>query len=257
MDERRLTVFLLDDHELVRRGVRDLLLCAGDFDVVGEAGTAADALALIPQLHPDVAVLDIRLPDGNGIDVCRAVQTLAPGVHCLMLTSFPDDDAIVRSVMAGASGFVEKQIRGPELIDAIRRVAAGQSLLDPHATEVLLERLRHPVRVDTRLAGLTERERDVLRLMADGCTNRQIANELTLAEKTVKNHVSSILAKLGMVRRTEAAVFAATLDRDGLDARTTDRPAPRPPVDRSPPPAPADKPVGATDPDPRAWVFAS
>jgi two-component system, NarL family, response regulator DevR len=246
MDERRLTVFLLDDHELVRRGVRDMLRSAGGFEVVGEAGTAADALGAIPQLRPDVAVLDIRLPDGNGIDVCRALQSSAPGVHCLMLTSFPDDDAIVRSVMAGASGFVEKQIRGVELVDAIRRVALGQSLLDAHATEVLLDRLRHPARVDTRLAGLTDRERDVLRLMADGRTNRQIATELNLAEKTVKNHVSSILAKLGMVRRTEAAVFAATIDRHGTESLPRGGPA-SPPVK-----------LGETrEPDRRAWVFAS
>ena len=213
MTDRRLTVFLLDDHELVRRGVRELLSAAGGFEVVGEAGTAAEALRVIPTLRPDVAVLDVRLADGSGIDVCRTLQTAAPGVHCLILTSFPDDDAILAAVMAGASGFVEKKIAGHDLVDAIRRVAGGQSLLDPHATEVLLDRLRHPVRVDARLSCLTERERDVLALMADGKTNRQIGAELTLAEKTVKNHVSSILSKLGMVRRTEAAVFAASIDR--------------------------------------------
>jgi two-component system, NarL family, response regulator DevR len=212
MPDRTLTVYLLDDHELVRRGVRDLLRAAGGMAVVGEAGTAAEALTQIPSVKPDVAVLDVRLPDASGIEVCRALQTTAPTVRCLMLTSFADDDAILGSVLAGAAGFVAKQIRAGELVDAIRRVGAGQSLLDPHATEVLLERLRHPVRVDARLGELTEREREVLRLMADGRTNRQIGAELGLAEKTVKNHVSSILAKLGMARRTEAAVFAATLD---------------------------------------------
>lgn len=226
MTDRRLTVFLLDDHELVRRGVRELLTAAGGFEVVGESGLAADALRVIPTVQPDVAVLDVRLPDGNGIEVCRALQTSAPRVHCLILTSFPDDEAILAAVMAGASGFVEKKISGHDLVDAIRRVADGQSLLDPHATEVLLDRLRHPVRVDARLSGLTERERDVLALMTDGKTNRQIGTQLTLAEKTVKNHVSSILSKLGMVRRTEAAVFAATLEQ-GPDRTKPAIPDPR------------------------------
>jgi len=207
------TVFLLDDHELVRIGVRDLLRTAGGFEIVGEAATAAAALEAIPRLQPDVAVLDVRLPDGSGIEVCRALQIAAPRVHCLVLSSFPDDEAILAAVMAGAAGFIEKTVHGPDLADAVRRVARGESLLDPHATQVLLERLRHPTRIDARLKVLTERERDVLALMSEGCTNRQIGTKLCLAEKTVKNHVSSILSKLGMMRRTEAAVFAATLER--------------------------------------------
>lgn len=207
----RIGVFLLDDHEVVRRGVAELLVAEGDIDIVGEAGTAAEALARIPATRPDVAVLDVRLPDGNGVEVCREIRSRLPNVHCLMLTSYGDDDALFEAIMAGASGYVLKQIRGNELVSAIRRVAAGASLLDPAVTGRVLQRLRSPEPADERLAALTTQERRILDLIALGYTNRQIANEILLAEKTVKNYVSNLLTKLGMERRTEAAVFAARL----------------------------------------------
>ena len=207
----RIGVFLLDDHEVVRRGVAELLIAEGDIDIVGEAGTAAEALARIPATRPDVAVLDVRLPDGNGVEVCREIRSRLPQVHCLMLTSYGDDDALFEAIMAGAAGYVLKQIRGNELVSAIRRVAAGASLLDPAVTGRVLQRLRSPEPADERLASLTTQERKILDLIALGYTNRQIANEILLAEKTVKNYVSNLLTKLGMERRTEAAVFAARL----------------------------------------------
>ena len=207
----RIAVFLLDDHEIVRRGVRELLESDGGMEVVGEAGTAEEALARIPATRPQVAVLDVRLPDGNGVEVCREVRSRHPEVQCLMLTSFSDDEALMDAIMAGASGYVLKQIRGIDLADAIRRVARGESLLDPAVTRRVLDRLRHPEQVDDRLAHLTDQERRILDLIALGMTNRQIGNELHLAEKTVKNYVSNMLAKLGMSRRTEAAVFATRL----------------------------------------------
>jgi len=207
----RIGVFLLDDHEVVRRGVAELLTAEGDIDVVGEAGTAAEALARIPATRPDVAVLDVRLPDGNGVEVCREIRSRLPNIHCLMLTSYGDDDALFEAIMAGASGYVLKQIRGNELVSAVRRVAAGASLLDPAVTGRVLQRLRSPEPADERLAALTTQERRILDLIALGYTNRQIANEILLAEKTVKNYVSNLLTKLGMERRTEAAVFAARL----------------------------------------------
>ena len=207
----RIAVFLLDDHEIVRRGVRELLESDGGMEVVGEAGTAEEALARIPATRPQVAVLDVRLPDGNGVEVCREVRSRHPEVQCLMLTSFSDDEALMDAIMAGASGYVLKQIRGIDLADAIRRVARGESLLDPAVTRRVLDRLRNPERVDDRLAQLTDQERRILDLIALGMTNRQIGNELHLAEKTVKNYVSNMLAKLGMSRRTEAAVFATRL----------------------------------------------
>ncbi|MEZ5219705.1 MAG: response regulator transcription factor [Ilumatobacteraceae bacterium] len=207
----RIGVFLLDDHEVVRRGVAELLVAEGDIDIVGEAGTAADALARIPATRPDVAVLDVRLPDGNGVEVCREIRSRMPEVHCLMLTSYGDDDALFEAIMAGASGYVLKQIRGNELVSAVRRVASGASLLDPAVTGRVLQRLRSPEPADERLASLTTQERKILDLIALGYTNRQIANEILLAEKTVKNYVSNLLTKLGMERRTEAAVFAARL----------------------------------------------
>jgi DNA-binding NarL/FixJ family response regulator len=207
----RIGVFLLDDHEVVRRGVAELLSSEDDIDIVGEAGTAAEALARIPATRPDVAVLDVRLPDGNGVEVCREIRSRMPNVHCLMLTSYGDDDALFEAIMAGASGYVLKQIRGNELISAVRRVAAGASLLDPAVTGRVLQRLRSPEPADERLAALTVQERRILDLIALGYTNRQIANEILLAEKTVKNYVSNLLTKLGMERRTEAAVFAARL----------------------------------------------
>ncbi|HKF30809.1 MAG TPA: response regulator transcription factor [Jatrophihabitantaceae bacterium] len=200
-------VFLLDDHEIVRRGIADLLETEPDITVVGEAGTAAEALRRIPAVQPDVAVLDARLPDGNGIDVCRDIRSSQPSVRCLILTSYDDEDAIFAAVMAGASGYLLKQIRGNSLVDAIRQVAAGKSLLDPSVTERLLARLRDGQPRDERLASLTEREREILDLIAEGLTNRQIGERLFLAEKTVKNYVSALLAKLGLQRRTQAAVY--------------------------------------------------
>jgi two-component system response regulator DevR len=204
-------VFLLDDHEVVRRGIGDLLRAEGDLDVVGEAATAAEAMARIPAARPDVAILDARLPDGSGIDVCRDIRSALPEVRCLILTSYDDDDAIFAAVMAGASGYLLKEIRGSSLVDAVRQIATGKSLLDPNVTERLLTRLRTPQPVDERLASLTEREREILDLIADGLTNKQIGERLFLAEKTVKNYVSGLLAKLGMQRRTQAAVYGSEL----------------------------------------------
>ncbi len=211
MDHMGIRVFLLDDHEVVRRGVRELLEAEGDIEVVGEAGTAEEAVGRIPATSPDVAVLDVRLPDGSGVEVCRDVRSARPELACIMLTSFADDEALFEAIMAGAAGYVLKQVRGGELVDAIRRVAAGQSLLDPQVTAKVLERLRQGSEEDERLRGLTEQERRILTLLADGKTNRQIAEEIFLAEKTVKNYVSNLLSKMGMSRRTEAAVYAARL----------------------------------------------
>lgn len=237
-----ITVFLLDDHEIVRRGLIDLLESHDDFRVVGEAGTAAEALRRIPTLAPQVALLDARLPDGSGIDVCREVQVTSPGTRCLILTSYDDDDALFASVMAGAAGYLLKQIRGPSLTDAVAHVAAGHSLIDPALVERLLERIRrpdadsssdrrdghdrrdgrpghpgypahpgHPDRTDPWPGAhtLTDREQEILDLIAEGLTNRQIGARLHLAEKTVKNYVSGLLAKLGFERRTQAAVYGA------------------------------------------------
>lgn len=204
-------IFLLDDHEIVRRGVRELLEGEDDLEVVGEASTAAEALARIPATRPEVAVLDVRLPDGNGVEVCRDIRSSHPEVQCLMLTSYADDEALFDAIMAGASGYVLKQVRGAELIDGIRRVAAGQSLLDPSVTTRVLERLRKAPEEDERFADLSDQERKILALLAEGMSNREIAAALFLAEKTVKNYVSNLLAKMGMQRRTEAAVYAARL----------------------------------------------
>jgi len=204
-------VFLLDDHEVVRRGVRDLLEAAGDIDVVGEASTADEALRRVPAVRPDVAVLDVRLPDGSGIEVCRELRADHPEIRCLMLTSFNDDEALFDAIVAGASGYVLKEVRGGDLVDGVRRVAQGESLLDPLATAKVIERLRNPPPQDERLASLSAQEHRILVLLADGLTNRQIAAEMYLAEKTIKNYVSNLLMKLGMHRRTEAAVYAARL----------------------------------------------
>jgi DNA-binding NarL/FixJ family response regulator len=204
-------VFLLDDHEVVRRGLRDLLEAEDDLVIAGEAGTAAEALARIPPTRPDVAVLDVRLPDGNGVEVCRDVRSRHPEVHCVMLTSFADDEALLQAIMAGASGYLLKQVKGTDLVETIRRVAAGQSLLDPVVTQRVMDRLRSGPERDERVKRLTGQERRILDLIANGLTNRQIAIEVHLAEKTVKNYVSNLLAKLGMERRTQAAVFAAGL----------------------------------------------
>ncbi len=204
-------VFLLDDHEIVRRGIRELVEAADDLEVVGEAATAEEALSRIPPTRPDVAVLDVRLPDGDGVEVCREVRSRHPEIQCLMLTSFADDEALFSAIMAGAAGYVLKQVKGTDLLDGIRRVGRGESLLDPAVTARVLERLRAKPE-DDELAELTDQERRILQLIADGRTNRQIAEEIFLAEKTVKNYVSNILAKLGMSRRSEAAAYAARLD---------------------------------------------
>jgi two-component system response regulator DevR len=202
-------VFLLDDHEVVRRGVRDLLESEGDIEVVGEASTGRQALDRIAGSQPDVAVLDVQLEDGTGIEVAREIRSRHPEVRCLMLTSFADDEALFDSIMAGASGYVLKQVRGNELVDGVRRVAAGQSLLDPAMTTRVLDRIRIGHEEDERLGSLTNQERKILNLLAEGLTNRQIGERLHLAEKTIKNYVSNVLMKLGMARRTEAAVYAA------------------------------------------------
>ncbi|MGE5829692.1 MAG: response regulator [Micromonosporaceae bacterium] len=204
-------VFLLDDHEVVRAGLRELLQHEGDIDVVGESGSAAEAARRIPALRPDVAVLDARLPDGSGIDVCREVRSVDPTINGLILTSYEDDEALFAAIMAGAAGYVLKQIRGTDLVDAIRRVASGQSMLDPVVTQRVLERIRHGVEEPPELRSLTEQERRILIYVAEGLTNREIAAKMFLAEKTVKNYVSSLLAKLGLDRRTQAAVLATRL----------------------------------------------
>jgi DNA-binding NarL/FixJ family response regulator len=206
---KKITVFLLDDHELVREGVRQLLEADGTIEVVGEASTCADAVARIRATRPQVAVLDVQLPDGSGVEVCRDVRSLDPDLACLMLTSFSDEEALLQSVIAGASGYVLKQIRGNDLVSAVHRVARGETLISPAMTGQLLDRLRSPSHEqDPRMASLTELERTILDLVAEGLTNRQIAVRVNRAEKTVKNYMSSILMKLGMSRRTEAAVFA-------------------------------------------------
>jgi DNA-binding NarL/FixJ family response regulator len=204
-------VFLLDDHEIVRRGLRELLESDGSISVIGESGSAREAGRRIPALRPDVAILDGRLPDGTGMDVCRDVRSLDPGIACLILTSYDDDEALVAAIMAGAAGYVLKQIRGNELVAAVHRVAQGQSLMDPQLTQRVVQRLRQPPADDPALAAQTDQERRSRLLNAEGLTNRQIAERMFLAEKTVKNYVSSLLAKLGMERRTQAAVFASRL----------------------------------------------
>ncbi|MBL0779730.1 MULTISPECIES: response regulator transcription factor [Streptomyces] len=219
----KITVFLLDDHEMVRRGVHEMLSSEADIEVVGEAGTAAEALARIPATRPDVAVLDVRLPDGSGVEVCREVRSRDESVKCLMLTSYADDEALFDAIMAGASGYVLKAIRGGDLLDAVRQVAAGKSLLDPAATARVLERLRgHGApRDDDRLNGLTEQERRILDLIGEGLTNRAIGDRLHLAEKTIKNYVTALLAKLGMERRSQAAAYVARMHAErGEQGRT-------------------------------------
>ncbi|MEU1010353.1 response regulator transcription factor [Streptomyces sp. NPDC005890] len=217
---RPVRVFLLDDHEVVRRGVRDLLDDEPDITVAGEAATVEQALVRVPALRPDVAVLDVRLPDGDGVTACRELRSHLPRLACLMLTSFDDEEALLDSIMAGASGYVLKQIQGADLVSAVRTVAHGQSLLDPSATTRLMARLRAGRQHETEpgvLPGLTEREREILALIGEGLTNRQIGRRLYLAEKTVKNHISRLLAKLGVERRVQAAVIAARA-RDRLRA---------------------------------------
>ncbi|BCK56038.1 response regulator [Nocardia wallacei] len=212
-----ITVFLVDDHEIVRRGVADLLESDPELTVIGEAGTASQALARIPALRPDVAVLDVRLPDGNGIELCRELLSKHDGLRCLILTSFTDEQAMLDAILAGASGYVVKDVKGMELARAVKDVGAGLSLLDNRAAAALMEQLRRRTEPDGPLATLTEQERKLLDLLGEGLTNRQIAERMFLAEKTVKNYVSRLLAKLGMERRTQAAVYASSLRRDRPD----------------------------------------
>lgn len=207
------TVFLVDDHEVVRRGLFDLLSCDPDLEIVGEAGTVAEAKARIPAAQPDVVVLDVRLPDGNGVELCRDLISDHPDLRCLMLTSFTSDEAMLEAILAGASGFVVKDIKGMELAHAIKEVGAGKSLLDNRAAAALMAKLRGTATREDPLSGLTEQERTLLGLLGEGLTNRQIAARMFLAEKTVKNYVSRLLAKLGMERRTQAAVFASKLNQ--------------------------------------------
>jgi two-component system, NarL family, response regulator DevR len=204
-------VFLLDDHEVVRRGIANLLTEGGDIEVVGESASAVEASHRIPALRPDVAILDARLPDGSGIDVCREIRAVDPTIQGLILTSYEDDEALFAAIMAGASGYVLKQVRGTDLVDAVRRVASGQSLLDPAVTARVLERIRAGGDQPSELRGLTEQERRILEYIAQGLTNHEIAQKMFLADKTVKNYVSSVLAKLGLERRTQAAVLATKL----------------------------------------------
>jgi len=204
-----ITVFLLDDHEIVRKGVRDLLETEPDIRVIGEAGTASSAMARIPALRPDVAILDVQLPDGDGVTVCREIRSRMPEVACLMLTSYGDDESLFNAVMAGAAGFVLKQIRGTDLVGAVRTVAAGQSMLDPRAAGQLMARLRDRSDKHDPLDALTRQEHTILELIGEGLTNRQIGVQMYLAEKTVKNYASAMYAKLGLERRTQAAAYAA------------------------------------------------
>jgi DNA-binding NarL/FixJ family response regulator len=204
-------VFLLDDHEVVRRGIADVLTTAGGIEIVGESGSAVEAVHRIPALRPDVMVLDARLPDGNGIDVCRDVRAVDPTIKGLILTSYEDDEALFAAIMAGAAGYVLKQVRGTDLVDAVQRVAAGQSLLDPAVTARVLERIRTGGQQPSELKVLTDQERRILEYVAQGLTNHEIAQNMFLADKTVKNYVSSMLAKLGLERRTQAAVLATKL----------------------------------------------
>ncbi len=210
-EPQQISVYLLDDHEVVRQGLRALLEGAGDITVVGESGSALEATHRIPALRPQVAVLDARLPDGSGIEVCRAVRAVDPTINALILTSYDDDEALFAAIMAGASGYVLKEIRGTDLVKAVRHVAAGGSLIDPSLTARVLERVRSGPSTAPELAELTEQELKLLAHIAEGLTNRQIGEKMFLAEKTVKNYVSSILAKLGLERRTQAAVLASRL----------------------------------------------
>ncbi|MEV5875385.1 response regulator transcription factor [Streptomyces sp. NPDC052101] len=215
-------VFLLDDHEVVRRGLTDLLDAEPDISVVGDADTAEHALIRGPALRPDVAVLDVRLPDGDGITVCRELRDRMPKVACLMLTSFDDEEALLDAIMAGASGYVLKQIKGSDLVAAVRTVASGQSMLDPATTARLMHSLRTPAAtpsLPSELAALSPRERDILALIGDGLTNREIGKKLYLSEKTVKNHISRMLSKLGVQRRVQAAVLASHLEPPGAAGR--------------------------------------
>ncbi len=209
MEEYR--VFVVDHHELIRRGIRDLVSTDPRVTIAGEATTAQEALERIPEIEPDVALLAVRLPDGSGIDVCREIRLRTPTVNCLMLTAFDNDDALFDSILAGAAGYLLKHVSGADLLEALHTVASGRSLLDPVVTARVLQRLREGNEREERLGKLTEQERRILELIGEGLTNRQIAEQIHLAEKTVKNYVSNMLAKLGMERRTQAAAYAARL----------------------------------------------
>ncbi|MEU4084633.1 response regulator [Streptomyces aureus] len=226
-EQNPIRVFLLDDHEVVRRGLTDLLDAEPDISVVGDADSVEHALVRGPALRPDVAVLDVRLPDGDGISVCRELRSQMPELSCLMLTSFDDEEALLDAIMAGAAGYVLKQIKGSDLISAVRTVASGQSMLDPTTTARLMRKLRtDPAEeqpVSQELAGLSPRERDILALIGDGLTNREIGKELYLSEKTVKNHISRLLAKLGVQRRVQAAVLANQLEHPETAGHHTPR----------------------------------
>lgn len=211
-----ITLFLVDDHEVVRRGLKELIESDSDIKVVGEAATAQEAVEKIPSIAPDVAVLDVRLPDGSGVEVCREIRAKSPEVYCLMLTSFSDDEALFSSIMAGASGYLLKQVKGRELISAIKRVANGESLLDPALIRKVMDKIRSDTDIDERIARLTPQERAILKLIAEGKSNRQIASDMFLSEKTVKNYVSNMLGKMGFSRRTEAAVYAVKNIKDRL-----------------------------------------
>jgi DNA-binding NarL/FixJ family response regulator len=210
----QISVFLVDDHEVVRRGLAALLTAEADIDVIGEAGTMASALARMPALRPDVAVLDVRLPDGDGVEVCREIRSSLPGTACLILTSYGDDRALLGAITAGAAGYVLKQTCGEDLVSAVRTVAAGHSTLDPHATARVMQRLRDRVAAADPLSALSDQEKRVLELIGEGLTNRQIAERMFLAEKTAKNYVSAVLTKLGMQRRAQAAAFVTRLADD-------------------------------------------
>jgi len=210
-DHAKIRVFLIDDHELVRRGLKGLLEAEGDIDVVGEAGTSESAMDRMKALQPDVALLDVRLPDGDGVSLCREIRSVLPGTACLMLTAYSDDQALMGAIMAGAAGYVMKQTPGNELVGAVRTVAAGQSTLDAHTARRVMERLRERTSGPDPVSALSGQEKRVLELIGEGLTNRQIAEQMLLSEKTAKNYVSSLLAKLGMQRRTQAAAFAARM----------------------------------------------
>lgn len=216
-EERPIRVFLLDDHEVVRRGIASLLEAESDIAVVGEASGAREALARAPAARPHVAVLDVRLSDGDGVSVCRELRSRMPEIACLMLTSFDDDQALFDAIMAGAAGYVLKQIHGSDLVGSVRLVASGGSLLDPRSTAQVMERLRARAERSDPLSGLSEQERRILKLIGEGLTNRQIGQRMYLAEKTVKNYVSNLFAKLDMQRRTQAAALAAQLEAEGYD----------------------------------------
>ena len=228
--ESPIRVFLVDDHEVVRRGVRDLLEAEPDIEVVGDVGTMDHALARGPALRPDVAVLDVRLPDGDGVTVCRELRSRLPELACLMLTSFDDDDALLDAIMAGAAGYVLKQIKGSDLVSAVRTVATGQSMLDPSTTARLMSSLRgegsEEAAQPQALTSLSPREREILELIGEGLTNRQIGQRLYLSEKTVKNHISRLLAKLGVERRIQAAVLATELRSPSGGQQGPGRPGP-------------------------------